>query len=153
MWYAIWGALSCGLFLAASAVAASDEDEQAIRDIIVKAYQNWAALNPDANDAYYAADPNLTYFDLAPLKFANWDDYKKGVKKGNEALESAVLKVSDDLAVHHKGNFAWATYTWSAELRFKDGKVQNATVRGTDVLEKRQGKWMIVHEHASFPAP
>jgi ketosteroid isomerase-like protein len=152
MWRAALAALFCGLFLATSAVAA-DKDEQAIREIILKAYENWAALNPDANDAYYAPDANLAWFDLAPLKYANWDEYKKGVKKGNEGLDSAVLKVNDDLAIHHKGNFAWVTYTWSAELHFKNGKVENAMARGSDVLEKRQGKWMIVHEHASFPSP
>jgi len=144
--------LFCGLFFATGALAA-DKDEQAIRETILKAYQNWAALNPDANDAYYAPDAKLAWYDLTPLKYAGWEDYKAGVKKGNEGLESADLKVHDDLAVYHKGNLAWATYTWTAELHLKGGKVERAEARGTDVLEKRQGKWVIVHEHASFPTP
>jgi ketosteroid isomerase-like protein len=152
MRHVVLAAVLCGLFLATGAWAA-DKDEQAIRETILKAYQNWAALNPDANNAYYAPDAKAVWFDLAPLQYVSWENYREGCKKGNEGLESANLKVHDDLAVNHRGNVAWVTYTWTAELHFKGGKVERSEARGTDVLEKRQGKWTIVHEHVSFPAP
>lgn len=151
MRHALFATLLCGLFLAAGALAA-DKDEQAIREIILKAYQNWAALTPDANDADYAAGKGV-WFDLSPMKWDSWEDYKAGVKKGNEGIDSAKLKIHDDLAVHHKGDLAWVTYTWTIELHMKGGKVNHLEARGTNVLEKRQGKWVIVHEHVSFPQP
>ena len=142
----------CGLLLANGARAA-DKDKQAIRETILKACQNWSAMNPDANDAYYAPDAKAVWFDLTPMQYVGWEDYKQGVKKLGEGLESLNIKVHDDLTVNRHGNFAWVTYTWTAELHLKGGKVERAEARGTDVLEKRQGKWVVVHEHVSIPAP
>jgi len=82
-----------------------------------------------------------------------WRAYKEGVKRLNTGLDGMSLKVHDDVAVRRKGSVAWATYTFSAELRWKDRKVGKGEVRATDILEKRGGKWIIVHEHVSFPAP
>ena len=138
--------------LAASAMAA-DSDEQAIRSVLAKATENWSAMNVDANDAYYAADAGAAWFDLAPLKYAGWAEYKAGVKKVFGGFESLSLKLNDDLMVQRRGKMAWATYTFTTELKMKDGKSEKGVGRGTDVLEKRGGKWVIVHEHVSFPAP
>ena len=138
--------------LAASAMAA-DSDEQAIRSVLAKATENWSAMNVDANDAYYAADAGAAWFDLAPLKYAGWADYKAGVKKVFAGFESLSLKLNDDMVVQRRGKVAWVTYTFITEIRSKDGKTEKGEGRGTDVLEKRGGKWLIVHEHVSFPAP
>jgi len=141
-----------GLLLAAPMVGA-DADEQAIRSTISKAYENWGAMNPDANDPYYAADANAVWFDIAPMQYVGWTAYKDGVKRMFSGLEGVSLKIHDDLAVHRAGKTAWATFTWTAELRIKGGKVEHSEGRATEILEKRKGKWVIVHEHASVPAP
>ena len=139
------------LFLAAHAGAA-DADEQAIRTTLAQVTENWSAMNVDANDAYYVADANAVWFYFAPLQYAGWNAYKEGVKKIFAEVQSASIKMNDDAVVHRRGKVAWVTYTLTAELRAKDGKVTKGEGRGTDVLEKRGGKWMIVHEHVSFPA-
>jgi DNA phosphorothioation-dependent restriction protein DptG len=87
------------------------------------------------------------------MQYVGWSAYKEGVKKLFATLESASFKLNEDVAVQRRGKVAWVTYTFAAELRMKDGKVTRGEGRGTDVLEKRGGKWMIVHEHVSFPAP
>ncbi len=138
--------------LAANALAA-DADEQAIRSILSKATENWSAMNPDANDAYYAPDAQAVWFDITPLKYSGWGEYKAGVKKVFAGFQSLSFKLNDDLAVQRRGKVAWATYTFSTEIRMKDGKAEKGEGRGTDIIEKRGAKWMIVHEHISFPAP
>lgn len=137
--------------LAGSALAA-DSDEQAIRSILSKATENWAAMNPDANDAYYAPDANAMWYDISPLKYAGWAEYKAGVKKVFAGFEAFSFKLNDDVSVQRRGKVAWVTYTFYTELKMKGGKTEKAEGRGTDVLEKRSGKWVIVHEHVSFPA-
>jgi len=149
---AIWLALICALFLAGSGWAA-DKEEQAIRTTITKAFANWSALNPDANDAYYAPEANAVWFDIAPMQYQGWDNYKQGVKKLSEQLDGANIAIHDDLAVHRKGSLAWATFTFTAEIRPKGGSPQQLEARGTEILEKKNGKWVIVHEHLSAPAP
>ena len=143
--------IGCAL-LAANAIAA-DADEQAIRSVLTKATENWSAMNPDANGVFYTADARVVWFDIAPMQYVGWRAYKEGVKQLNTGLDGMSLKVQDDVAVRRKGSVAWATYTFSAELRWKDRKVEKGEGRATDILEKRGGKWIIVHEHVSFPAP
>jgi DNA phosphorothioation-dependent restriction protein DptG len=138
--------------VAASAFAA-DADEQTIRSTIIKANENWSAMNADANDAFYVADAKAVWYDIAPVQYVGWSAYKEGVKKLFAGLDGLSFKLNDDLAVQRRGKVAWVTYTFTAELRQKGGKVERGEGRGTDILEKRSGKWVIVHEHVSFPAP
>jgi DNA phosphorothioation-dependent restriction protein DptG len=138
--------------LGASAMAA-DSDEQAIRSTLTKAVENWEAMNVDANDVYYAPDANAMWFDISPLKYVGWTEYKVGVKKVFANFQSLSFKLNDDMVVQRRGKVAWVTYTFITEIRSKDGKTEKGEGRGTDVLEKRSGKWLIVHEHVSFPAP
>ena len=142
-----------GSALFAASAFAADADEQAIRSNLTKATENWSAMNVDANDAYYAPDANAAWFDIAPLKYVGWNEYKAGVKKLFADFQSFSLKLNDDMAVERRGKVAWVTYTFSSEIRMKDGKAEKGEGRGTDILEKRGGKWVIVHEHVSFPAP
>ena len=152
----IWGALVCALVFAGGVWAADragDRDAQTVRAVIEKAYENWAALNSDAKDPYYTADVNAVWFDLAPMQYVGWNAYKEGVKKQTANIEGANFKIHDDMAVQRRGNVAWATLTFTAEFRLKGGKVERMEARGTEILEKRKGQWIIVHEHVSVPAP
>jgi ketosteroid isomerase-like protein len=132
---------------------AADTEEAAIRAVLTKAYDNWSAMNVDANDAIYASDTDTVWFDIAPLKYQNWTEYKAGVKKLFDGLESLTIKLNDDLVIHRRGNWAWVAYTFEVQMRPKGGKVEGGPGRGTDVLEKRGNQWVIVHEHVSMPAP
>jgi DNA phosphorothioation-dependent restriction protein DptG len=149
---AILSVIVACLLLAPGAPAA-DADDQAIRTTLEKATANWSAMNPDANDAYYAADADIVWFDIAPMQYKGWSAYKEGAKKLFATLDGVSLKLNDDVVISRRGKIAWATYTFTAELRMKGGKVEKGEGRGTDILEKRGGKWMVVHEHVSFPAP
>jgi ketosteroid isomerase-like protein len=139
--------------LVTGAGRAADADEQAIRATIHRMFENWGALNPDANDPYYAADAGAVWYDVAPLQYVGWAAYKEGVKKLFADVATANFKLHDDLVVHRAGKLAWVTYAWTAEMKRKDGKAETMEGRGTDILEKRKGGWVIVHEHVSVPAP
>ena len=155
MRHRIWIPIVCAFVFAGGASGAdraSARDAQAIRAVIEKAYANWAALNPEANDPYYAADSNAVWFDLTPLQYVGWNAYKEGAKKLSAVLEGANFKIHNDMAVQRRGKTAWATLTFTAEFHLKGGKVERMDARGTEILEKRSGKWVIVHEHVSVPA-
>ena len=55
------------------AVAAPD------RAYLQKIWDGWATLNPDNVAQYYASGPNA-FFDIAPLTYSGWDEYKKSSK-------------------------------------------------------------------------
>lgn len=115
-----------------------------------KVWDGWASLNTDNVAKYYATGPHV-FFDIAPLKYNSWDEYKKGSQALLANYKSARFNVNDDLAIHPHGDLVWLTATVAEELTAKSGKVDMGNFRWTAVLENQDGKWLIVHEHVSAP--
>ena len=115
-----------------------------------KIWDGWAALDGSKQAEFYATGPHL-YFDLAPLKYASWDEYQAGVAKLLDEYKSATLTVNDDAEIHTVGDTAWVASTVKADMMKKTGKREMATFRWTAIFEKHDGKWLIVHEHVSEP--
>lgn len=146
----------CGVFflsfLMVSSARAADTEADVIHSTIVKAYGNWGAMNPDANDALYSAQGDIAWYDFSPMQYKGWAEYKADVKKSLESFKDLKFTLGDDLAVTRAGKVAWVTFTWKADAHLKDGKELHLEGRATEVLQKQKGKWIIVHEHVSLPA-
>lgn len=139
----------CFLFLVNTS---APQSEQELRALVPKIVASWETFDLSKIDPYYAADADLAYFDLAPLKYNNWAEYRATVPKVLfEPNSSLKLKVNDDLRVHSHGSFAWATFTFGAEITPKQGSASHLDGRWTMVLEKRAKGWIVVHEHVSAP--
>lgn len=132
-------------------VASADRDEDALRALVPKIVNAWGTLNIDNVDPYYATDADFAYFDVAPMKYNNWADYRQGAQKvffdPNQSLKATV----NDLRVHTRGSLAWATFTAGLDITPKQGNPSHLDVRWTMVLEKRAKSWIVVHEHLSAP--
>jgi ketosteroid isomerase-like protein len=115
-----------------------------------KIWDGWSTMNPDNVAAYYATGPH-TFFDIAPLKYASWDEYQKGVRNVLAGYKSAKFTVNDDAAIHPHGDLVWVTGTVADELTSTAGKVEMGNLRWTAIFENQEGKWLIVHEHVSAP--
>jgi ketosteroid isomerase-like protein len=115
-----------------------------------KIWDGWDTLNPDNVALYYATGPNA-FFDIAPLKYGSWDEYRNGAKAVLSGYEGAHFTLNDDLAIHPHGDLVWVTATVKEEMTTKAGKVEMGNFRWTAVFEDQNGKWMIVHEHVSAP--
>ena len=148
----LFATLALGMILAGSAQAA-DSETAAIRATIVKAYENWGTLNPDANDALYSAQADVAWYDISPMQYKGWADYKAGTKKLFEGFKDLTFTIGDDLVVTRERKVAWVTLTWKGVAHLKDGKEMVLEGRATEILQKQKGKWIIVHEHVSLPAP
>jgi ketosteroid isomerase-like protein len=141
-----------GLYSTGNARAASKE-KQKIRAVVLKAMENWSALDADANAAYYTSSDRAVFFDFTPMQYIGWETYKNEIKKVQESIKEFKITLNDDLSVHVVGQVAWATATWRMAFLYQDGKTQHLEGRLTEVLEKQKGMWRIVHEHASVPRP
>ena len=130
----------------------ADTDAQDVRATILKSAAGWSTLNPDNNDPIYTSSDRAVFFDVAPMQYVGWAAYKEGFRKGFAGFKDMKLALNDDLAVHRAGNLAWATTTWKLDGHLKDGKDVHLEGRTTLLLEKQNGKWVIVHEHYSVPA-
>jgi len=115
-----------------------------------KIWDGWSTLDPANVAKYYASGPHA-FFDIAPLKYASWDEYENGVKGVLAGYKSAKCTVNDDAAIHPQGDLVWGTATVRYEMNTKAGKVEMGNFRWTVIWENQDGKWLIVHEHVSEP--
>ena len=117
-----------------------------------KIWDGWATLDAAGQKQYYAQGPHV-FFDIAPLKYASWDEYQSGVTQVLSSYKAAKCTVNDDAQIHKSGDAYWVTSTVAYEMTQKSGKVEMGKFRWTAVFEKQDGKWLIVHEHVSEPLP
>jgi ketosteroid isomerase-like protein len=115
-----------------------------------KIWDGWATMDPANVAKYYASGPH-TFFDIAPLKYNNWEEYQAGVKGVLAGYKSAKFTVNDDAAVHAHGELVWGTATVRNEMTTKAGKVEMGNFRWTVIWQNEDGKWLILHEHVSAP--
>jgi ketosteroid isomerase-like protein len=122
-----------------------------IRTTLERLYAAWSDLDPAKTARFYAKDPDLAFFDVAPMKYTGWAEYAAGVPKAFANYRSGKFTLNDDLRVHRHGNQAWATATWRGELTKKAGGIEQVAGRYTAVLETRGKDWLVLHEHMSVP--
>jgi ketosteroid isomerase-like protein len=115
-----------------------------------KIWDGWSTLNPDNVAQFYATGPH-TFYDIAPLKYSNWDDYAKGARNLVSNYKSARFDLNDDVEIHPHGDLVWATATVKDQMTTTAGKVEMGNFRWTVIFENESGKWQIVHEHISAP--
>src|SRR5262252_8530940 len=137
--------------LAVMATAQKKTSKTAAAGAVDKAYlqkiwSGWATLDAAGQKQYYAQGPHV-FFDIAPLKYASWGEYEAGVTKELGDYKAATFRVNDDLQVHKSGDSYWVTSTIASDMTRKSGKREMGQFRWTAVLEKKDGKWLIVHEH------
>jgi ketosteroid isomerase-like protein len=147
-------AMGIAVGLAATTIsrAGADSDEATLRTLVPKIIGSWESLDITKVEPNYAADTDFAYFDLVPMKYNNWGEYRTGVQKALfDPNQSIKLKLNDDLGVHRRGTLAWATVTFGADIVSKQGAASHLDGRWTMVLEKRAHGWMVVHEHVSAP--
>jgi ketosteroid isomerase-like protein len=136
----------CILALALSTFASPVPDKAFMQKI----WDAWATLNP-ANAAPYYAKGDHVFFDIAPLKYARWDEYQKGSAGLLTTYKSATFAVNDDAQIHNAGQIVWGTATVNYDMVEKTGKHDMGAFRWTVIWQKEDGKWLTVHEHVSAP--
>ena len=144
-----------GLAVAAACVVSScsrGNDEAAV-DASVQRFV--AAINAkDINGimAYYSPDERLLVFDaLPPRQYVGAAAYRKDWEGLLAAYPGAVHAEVSDWKSETEGNLAYAHGIFRINGLDKDGKPLDLTCRVTDVFRKINGKWLVIHEHVSWP--
>lgn len=122
----------------------SDEEKiEAVVDAVVNAYQSG---DYEAMGRYYAPDVTVVPVDFAP-PLRGWDIVKQRYQQA-AANVKGVAMTRENTVLERRGKVAWVVYQW----RFAGvggGQPVGALGHTTLVLEKRSGKWLIVHNHTS----
>lgn len=124
--------------------AASDEEKiQAVVDAVIKAYSSG---NYDSVDPYFAPEVTMVPANYAP-PVKGWTNVKTRYQQATANLEGTSM-YPENTTITRRGKTAWVVYQW----RFAgivNGQPIGALGHTTLVMEKRSGKWVIVHNHTS----
>lgn len=131
-------------------VASAQTDEvKAVTDVLV--HEAVAVEKGDlaALDKLWANSEDVTVFESGHANYG-WTDYRNN-HLAPELKEFKNTKYSfSDLKVKVDGKTAWATFKYTLAAELGTRKIESGGL-GTAVLEKRDGKWRIVHWHSSAP--
>jgi ketosteroid isomerase-like protein len=124
-----------------------DSEVRALLDL-----QSEAMRTKDIDRLMSLYSPDIVYFDVVPPlqyvgaaalrgRFLHWFDSWKG-PIGME-IRDVTLLVSGDIAVAH-----WLS---RANGTLKNGRAVGSWVRATNCCQRSNQKWLITHEHVSWP--
>jgi len=102
--------------------------------------------------AYYTPDESLFVYDaIPPRQYVGAAAFRKDWTEFLAAYPATVHADTTDWKVEVEGNLAFGHGAFRTVGPGKDGKPLDLTVRVTDIYRKINGKWLVVHEHVSFP--
>jgi ketosteroid isomerase-like protein len=108
-----------------------------------------AARDIDAMDKLWAHEPHAVFIGpLSTTVVVGWD----GVRKAWLMRFGQFDRVTISLAESHvrtNGDAAWVVGIEKVELLRKDGRTLSFDAFVTNVLEKRNGRWLVVSHHAT----
>lgn len=110
------------------------------------------APKADAPARFFAPDQDvLTWNPTSRRPLLGWS----GVAAHRDAVDLRIYltrkQSRGDVRVWKNGDLAWATFTFNARATRRDGERFDVVGCQTDVFQKIDGDWRIVHEHASIP--
>lgn len=132
----------------AAAATAAPVDRAYLQSI----WDGWASNDIEKQGRFYAQGPGHLFFDVAPLKYNSWEEYKAGVAPSLKDSPKVTYTLSDDVQIHPAGPYTWVAGTLDMAGASPQGEAQKLTLRWTAVLEQQDGRWVITHEHVSAPA-
>ena len=102
--------------------------------------------------AYYSPDESLFVFDaLPPRQYVGAAAYRKNWEGFLAAYPGALHAEVTDWKTEAEGSLAYGHGIFRTTGQDKDGTPLDLTLRVTDVYRKANGKWLVVHEHVSWP--
>ena len=143
--------IAVSLLLAGVAVAKDSKSGTLDKAYIQAYWDGWASGNLEAQGKYFVQGPGHLFFDITPLKYNSWDEYKAGVSPVLSSFSNMKFTLNDDLQIHEAGKTAWVVGTINLSAKDAKGQPTNMVLRWTAILEKQGDHWIIQHEHVSVP--
>lgn len=136
-------------FVFAGIASAQSKDENSIREVLKQNTDSFAKNDMPTLDRIWANDEAVVVFENGYANYG-WLDYRNN-HLGPEMKEMTNVKYgSSDLKIRVLGKMAYATFKYAISGDVDDRHFDSGGL-GTAILEKRSGKWVIVHWHSSAP--
>lgn len=132
-----------------SAIAGVASDEDDVRQTLMQSAAGFEKGDMALLNRVWANDESVTVFESGHANYG-WADYRDN-HLGPEMKEMKNTKYTlSDVKVKVAGMTAWATFKYSISADVGTRHVDGSGL-GTAILEKRDGRWQIVHWHSSAP--
>lgn len=132
-----------------STASAQTDEAKAVTDFLTREAIAVEKGDLAALDKMWANTEDVTVFESGYANYG-WNDYRN-THLAPELKEFKNTKYSlSDIKVKVEGKTAWATFKYALAAEMGTRKLESSGL-GTAVLEKRDGKWRIVHWHSSAP--
>jgi len=150
---AILGLIGVAAVLTGAALAeSSDADKQAITALEQGIIKGAEAKDAKAVLANFADSDSLVVFDVIPPRECRGREaYLKNWQSALDGCADHPKMTIDDLVIETAGTMAYSHSIQHFTCSDAKGNKSTVTIRATDVYRKRDGKWLIVHEHYSVP--
>lgn len=126
-------------------------DESQIDYMLSEMLGAWQIGDVEKLHSRYADDVSLVNGAWAP-PIIGWTNYLASYQENRTHMQRVSMERSNTY-IKVNGNVGWACYQWSFSADV-DGKLMQSQGHTTVVVEKRNGQWIIVHNHTSLvPAP
>jgi uncharacterized protein (TIGR02246 family) len=124
--------------------------ETDVRQVHEGWFEATADRDLDALMSHIAADV-VSYEHEAPLEYVGIDSVRKVCEHGLASATGAIDWTVPDLKIVAGGDVAVAWGLNRIQAEQADGTVVESWSRGTRVFQRRNGEWLMTHQHLSFP--
>jgi hypothetical protein len=88
----------------------------------------------------------------AAERWVGWESFKEAIQQQFDAFDSTKLNVRDQVVkVSKSGTVAWYSEIVDFQIFSQGEQINVDGLRATGVLEKRDGRWIVVQVHNSIP--
>lgn len=127
-------------------------DASQLRSLIEAWAEAVRAKDIDAVMHHYA--PDVVVFDVMPPLFVKGAAaYRRHWQGWFDALDGQADFQFVELHLEVSGDLAYCFSVNRLRARYRDGAKHDAQTRATVCSRKIDGRWLVVHEHASVPMP
>jgi len=120
-----------------------------IRTLFDQYAEAWESLNIDHFSEIFSDDADMVIFDTQTIH-VGWEAFKELLQNSFDLMNDVNITFRDySIKVHHSGAIAWLSTLEDATWISQDQPNEVKGMRVTWVLEKREGKWVIVQGHWS----
>ncbi|MBI3981295.1 MAG: nuclear transport factor 2 family protein [Gemmatimonadetes bacterium] len=128
-------------------LAGQTPDQDAVRRVIEAVAEFSQAKNLAAMDTLFAPGGGVDIIEGAGVNHG-WVDYRDN-HLGRELAEFQNFQYRHyAIEPTVRGNVAWTSFRYDMAVDTPNGHIETEG-RGTAVLERRDGRWVIVHQHTS----
>ncbi|MCA1623646.1 MAG: nuclear transport factor 2 family protein [Acidobacteria bacterium] len=129
--------------------SAQTSEEKAVIEVLTKNTTAFERNDLATLDKIWANDEAVTVFENGHANYG-WADYRNNHLAPEMKEFKNTKYTSSDVKVKIDGKTAWATFKYTLAAAVGTRKIESGGL-GTAVLEKRGGRWQIVHWHSSAP--